>query len=283
MSYTQPGPSFGPVLDVRPNRSLICAANPRDLPDDAAPALAIDPVGYTSSYALPAVQYDSGRGWIEYSQGARFRGGDRIKHGDVIYPISAQLLQINDAKAYCMFGLDIDTVQQVTACETVGAGQRDRIRSHGFEPDSGTLVMTSRIVHATSSAVFYEHVVTAQGGSVSGIQFREQFPYYLNNGQTPVFRHSLGLDSEWSCEASEDGYCSGSLNDSTERGYVTLNNGYLDEGACLRLQAIRSRRSDGGSDTVHSGRLHALLLGWRTNANGGNEAVVRQTRLNFRP
>lgn len=278
--FTRPQLATGSTLVTRPDVAILCAG-PGEHPAESQ-GVAVDPNGFLPAFPVglrsvpeELLQLSS------FPDDAQFRSAQRIGFGDMLYPVPPNFVVVGDIQGHCVRGLVQPTPAETPACAVQpDSFTADRIANRGFEV-AGQLQLQSRIIDRTPSALYYEHVVTAVGGSVSGAQLREQFPYRTGAPGQARFKDSLNIDTSWVCRASNGAQCSSAGVSDAGMGYAQLDSASLDAGSCLRIVAIRSLDRTGLTDNDFSASLHAALFYSTHDQAGGNELDISQTRLNF--
>ncbi len=276
VQYWRPSGSSRAVLSIRPEQPVICMANGTGSAGD----LTVDPNGFLPAYSLAGQGgFDRSGLPVTYAATAMFRTADRVGYDGATYGVAdGQLrLDVEGVAGVCHLGLaEVNPGPAVAGCNTINDGQADRIRRSGFdEVVNGALALSTKVIDVIGDVVLYEHQLTAIDGPVYGIRLREQFPYH-DGTAAPRFARSMHIDSPWDYRASEGAHC-GSARSLAERGYAYLEGASLDQaGACLRVIAARTLRTDGSTPAGLSGALHAL--GSWLGANG-NQYV--QTHVRF--
>lgn len=282
ITYSLPVAGDPPVVVVRTEQPLLCAAS------GAASGqhnVVVDPNGYTPSYSIGGLRSTEDPS-VSYSSSSLFRAAERLQFDSGAYGESGVpgvvSFDLTGVAASCSLGLaTVDPGPQVSPCVSISNAESNSIFRSGMDPVSeGTLALSSRIVVATDTVVYYEHQLTAMGGPVYGIRFREMFPYYLVSTAAPRFVDSMRIDSEWRCEASEGASCGFTGRTLVEQGYAHLNGASLAHGgACLKVWSMRPLRSDGFVNNDFSGAIHAMSLS--TPLDPQDPPQVSQTRLQF--
>ncbi|MBX3725760.1 MAG: hypothetical protein KF823_07565 [Xanthomonadales bacterium] len=277
--FTRPQPQAGSTLVVRSVEPVLCASS--GVVPGTLQGFALDPNGYLPSFVIGARGDEPELQLATYPDGALFRTADRVTFGDMIYPVPPNYVVVGNLESNCVVGLTQPTAPSVPAC-TVQADSytADRIANLSFET-GGQLQLQTRIIDRTPSGIYYEHVLTASGGRVAGVQLREMFPYRDNLPGQSRFKQSMLIDSAWVCRASEGAQCSSSAVTDAGRGYAQLDSASLDAGACLRVVAIRPTDSTGQIDNDFSGSLHGAVFYPGHNANGGYQLGTDRSRVNF--
>ncbi len=280
--YASPEVGSIPLLVTRPSTPVLCAGQPAS---DSGSYATVDPNGYLSpvSLELRGHEPEPFLSLASFPPGAQLRAAAGIEFGDLLYPVPPEVIVVGGLAARCVPGLAApppDPPQAISCPAQPDSYSADRIQSLGFEL-SGELQLTSRIIDQVPGGIYYEHIVVATGGPVTGIQLREQFPYNNSRPGSPVYQHSLNIDSAWACRASIGAQCSSSSISDAARGYAHLDSASLAEGACLRIVAIRTVQSAAGISDNFSGSLHSAVFYHGHDDNGGAQPGVLQSRLNY--
>lgn len=268
------------VLVARPQRPLLCAGG-NGIP--GVKSLVIDPSGYYQPVPMAAGSGFNGDMSKLIAEGSMLRGSDQLNYDTGLYTVFGPLasLLVDGVQAYCAEGLLIDVSPTTLSCNTVPTGQSDRVFSEGFQVESdGSIQYGARVVSTTAETVTYEYIVRALGGPVYEVQLREQFPFFAGQSQ-PLFSRSLGLESEWNCEASEGANCGIGGNSQTGYGYVRLDNGFIPAGGCMKLTATRPVQTDGLRVGEVSGRLFGVVFYSSFQGGKMQKGANSRTRIPF--
>jgi hypothetical protein len=280
--FTRPQPQTGSTLITRPANGVLCSSPVQTA--SAEQGATVDPNGFLPPFAIGGRAPHQDLGLLSISSfpaNAQFRTAQRIGFGDMLFPVEPNFVVVSDVQATCVQALAQPTPSTAPLCEVmVDSFTADRISNQGFEP-SGQLQLHSRVIDYTPTGIYYEHVVVASGGQVSGAQLREQFPYHTSAPGQSRFKDSLNIDSSWVCRASAGAQCSPYGISDAGMGYAHIDGASLDAGSCLRIVAMRPIAREGALDNDFSGSLHAALFHASPSGNGGVATDVAQTRLNF--
>jgi hypothetical protein len=278
--FTRPQQATSSVLVARTVEPVLCSQFGNPVPI-SAPAVVVDPNGYLPPYNVGGRNGEPVLELAGFPDGAMFRTSSRLAFDDLLYPVPPNFAVISDVAATCAVGLAQPTVVEASPCDVLpDSFEADRINRGDFER-SGDLALSSRIIDSTPTSIYYEHVVRAVGGAVSGVRLREQFPHRLNQPGQARFKDSLVIDSAWVCRASEGAQCSSSSLSDAGLGYAHLDTASLDAGACLRVIAMRASDSTGALADDFSGSLHGALFYPAHNQAGAPEVAIEQSRFDF--
>ena len=260
-----PGIVFGqppsPGLLIRTERPVLCAGVGYQ-GSNSTKKVVFDLKGYFEPVPLSMMAVEEKLGTLFYGENAFIRAAEPIRFntGAYVFVENNLLFDVDGVSGYCILGLTVDTPPMQAACDT--AKNEDPIFSDGYQLlPQGSLQLT-----ATSQQVGvninYEYVLRAVNGPVYDIQLREQFPYFEIGGSSlPIFKKSMALQENWSCEASLGGICDSRGRWLDGAGYIHLDGGRLASGACLKVNTSRYLRTD-GVEAQHpfSGRIHAAAI-----------------------
>lgn len=279
--YTRPQPQAGSTLVTRPANAVLCSYE-TEL-NGSVPGVTVDPNGYLPPFLVGTRAPDPLLDIASFPVDAQFRTAQRLDFGDMLFAVEPNFVVVGDVEGYCVAGLaQANPAPATSGCDVQPDSYfADRISDRSFEA-GGQVDLYSRIIDQTPSSIYYEHVIRASGGAVSGVQLREQFPYRSSASTGPSrFKSSLGIDSSWVCRASQGAQCSSKGTNDAGLGYANLTSASLDDGACLRVVSMRPIDGAGIEDSDFSGTIHAALFHARSNVTGGVFSDISQTRLNF--
>jgi len=278
----------GQTLVARTASSVMCA-RATTIPGPSAPGEVIDPNGYLASYSVQGMNAPAGMGLMAttFPSWAMFRTGERLAFSQMIYPVdpltAPQKAAVSAINGICQPGALAEAPPEPIACPAFiedNFEKADRIATRPFEL-GGTATIHSRQVAQTPTGLFYEHVITATGGPVSGVMLREQFPFRPAAPGKAPFKHSLDINSAWVCRATEGAQCGVASASDAGMGYAHLESASLDEGQCLRIVAMRPVDASGSVNSAFSGSVNAALISPRHDQGGVPSLSIETTRFDF--
>ncbi|MFB9067184.1 hypothetical protein [Pseudofulvimonas gallinarii] len=279
------------VLSARSRGAVLCAA---DSGSAIGPRLVVDPNGPRGQYSgVPLGNFyysewmDSGRAPLSYGvEQLLFVGANyNIDPTDQTYRLG-----VNSVQGFCVAGLEQvpPPSEEPTCIVHSHDGVHDVVHRGSFE--AGELKVTTALVASDPPSgvmpglLRYRHTLSAQGGAVDGIRFREQFPHYF--GSPSDFRDALALDSYWTCQpggAVDGGVGRGYCSVISGRGYISADNLALEDQGCVVLEVTREwthaaeKSPESFSGTIHSAAFHS------GESSGNGLPGVERSLLRFVP
>lgn len=172
----------------------------------------------------------------------------------------------------------------------------DRVFRGQFEPQQpGELKMAVEVTPGLAgSTVSYTYTMWADGGPVYDIQLREQFPFYEDGEDQPVYGKSMRLEHPWSCSATGEAHCGDGGREQVGMGYLVTNAGHLarpatingdqlSDGACLQITVQgRAVRHDGFHNNMafsNSLQVAARYTSWAGDPQQPGQMQVESDRF----